>query len=120
VWCFCGDGEMDEPESMGAIGMADARASTTSSSSSTAISSASTGRCAANGKIIQELESDFRGSGWNVIKVVWGRHWDRCSRADKKGVLMRRMMECVDGEYQTFKSKDARTCARALLQTRRS
>ncbi|HYQ99640.1 MAG TPA: pyruvate dehydrogenase (acetyl-transferring), homodimeric type, partial [Casimicrobiaceae bacterium] len=59
-----------------------------------------------NGKIIQELESDFRGAGWNVIKVVWGRHWDPLFARDKSGILMRRMMECVDGEYQTFKSKD--------------
>ena len=59
-----------------------------------------------NGKIIQELESDFRGAGWNVIKVIWGRHWDPLLARDKKGILMRRMMECVDGEYQTFKSKD--------------
>ena len=59
-----------------------------------------------NGKIIQELESDFRGAGWNVIKVVWGTHWDPLLARDKKGILMKRMMECVDGEYQTFKSKD--------------
>ena len=59
-----------------------------------------------NGKIIQELESDFRGAGWNVIKVIWGRHWDPLFARDKKGILMRRMMEVVDGEYQTIKSKD--------------
>src|SRR5207237_455443 len=59
-----------------------------------------------NGKIIQELEAEFRGAGWNVIKVVWGTHWDTLLARDKKGILMRRMMECVDGEYQTFKSKD--------------
>ena len=59
-----------------------------------------------NGKIIQELESDFRGAGWNVIKVIWGTRWDALFARDKKGILMRRMMECVDGEYQTFKSKD--------------
>src|SRR5437870_3551958 len=59
-----------------------------------------------NGKIIQELESDFRGSGWNVRKATWGTHWDALFARDKKGILMRRMMECVDGEYQTFKSKD--------------
>ncbi len=59
-----------------------------------------------NGKIIQELESDFRGAGWNVIKVVWGRHWDTLFERDTAGILMKRMMECVDGEYQTFKSKD--------------
>ena len=69
-----------------------------------------------NGKIIQELESDFRGAGWNVIKVIWGTHWDPLFARDKKGILMRRMMECVDGEYQTFKTQGRRLRARALLQ----
>ncbi len=59
-----------------------------------------------NGKIIQELEAEFRGAGWNVIKVIWGSRWDALLARDKQGILMRRMMECVDGEYQTFKSKD--------------
>jgi pyruvate dehydrogenase E1 component len=59
-----------------------------------------------NGKIIQELEGEFRGAGWNVIKVIWGSRWDALLARDKKGILMRRMMEAVDGEYQTFKSKD--------------
>jgi pyruvate dehydrogenase E1 component len=59
-----------------------------------------------NSKIIQELEADFRGAGWNVIKIIWGTHWDTLLARDKKGILMRRMMECVDGEYQMFKSKD--------------
>jgi pyruvate dehydrogenase E1 component len=59
-----------------------------------------------NGKIIQELESDFRGAGWNVIKVIWGSRWDALLARDTKGILMRRMMEAVDGEYQTFKAKD--------------
>jgi pyruvate dehydrogenase complex dehydrogenase (E1) component len=59
-----------------------------------------------NGKIIQELESEFRGSGWNVIKLVWGTHWDALFNRDKKGILKKRMMELVDGEYQTFKAKN--------------
>ncbi len=59
-----------------------------------------------NGKIIQELESDFRGAGWNVIKLIWGTHWDALLARDKKGILMKRMMEALDGEYQTFKSKN--------------
>ena len=59
-----------------------------------------------NGKIIQELESEFRGAGWNVIKVVWGTHWDALLARDKNGLLMQRMMECCDGEYQTYKAKD--------------
>ncbi len=58
-----------------------------------------------NGKIIQELESNFRGSGWNVIKVVWGRHWDPLFAMDKDGLMKKRMEECVDGEYQNFKAK---------------
>jgi pyruvate dehydrogenase E1 component len=64
-----------------------------------------------NGKIIQELESEFRGAGWNVIKVIWGSRWDALFARDKTGALMRRMMEAVDGEYQTFKAKSAPTCA---------
>ena len=80
--------------------------STTSSSSSTATCSASMVRCAGNGKIIQELESVFRGAGWNVIKVVWGSGWDKLFAKDKDGILLRRMEECVDGQYQDFKSKD--------------
>jgi pyruvate dehydrogenase E1 component len=59
-----------------------------------------------NGKIIQELESDFRGAGWNVIKVIWGSYWDPLLAQDKSGLLQKRMMECVDGDYQTFKSRD--------------
>ncbi len=59
-----------------------------------------------NGKIIQELEGDFRGAGWNVIKLIWGTHWDALFARDKKGILKKRMMECVDGEYQTFKAKN--------------
>jgi pyruvate dehydrogenase E1 component len=59
-----------------------------------------------NGKIIQELEAEFRGAGWNVIKLIWGTHWDTLLQRDKKGILKKRMMECVDGEYQTFKAKN--------------
>ena len=59
-----------------------------------------------NGKIIQDLEGEFRGAGWNVIKVIWGRRWDPLLARDKDGILVKRMMECIDGEYQDFKSKD--------------
>jgi pyruvate dehydrogenase E1 component len=59
-----------------------------------------------NGKIIQELEGEFRGAGWNVIKLIWGTHWDALFERDKKGILKKRMMEIVDGEYQTFKAKN--------------
>jgi len=106
VWCFCGDGEMDEPESMGAIGMAARENLDNLIFVVNCNLQRLDGPVRGNGKIIQELESDFRGAGWNVIKVIWGRHWDPLLARDKNGILRRRMMECVDGEYQTFKSKD--------------
>ena len=106
VWAFMGDGEMDEPESMGAIGMAARENLDNLIFVVNCNLQRLDGPVRGNGKIIQELESDFRGAGWNVIKVVWGRHWDPLLARDKKGILMRRMMEVVDGEYQTFKSKD--------------
>jgi pyruvate dehydrogenase E1 component len=106
VWCFCGDGEMDEPESMGAIGMAGRERLDNLIFVVNCNLQRLDGPVRGNSKIIQELEADFRGAGWNVIKMVWGTHWDALLARDKKGILMRRMMECVDGEYQTFKSKD--------------
>jgi pyruvate dehydrogenase E1 component len=106
VWCFCGDGEMDEPESMGAIGMASRENLDNLIFVVNCNLQRLDGPVRGNGKIIQELESDFRGAGWNVIKVVWGSRWDSLLERDKSGILMRRMMECVDGEYQTFKSRD--------------
>jgi len=106
VWCFCGDGEMDEPESMGAIGMASRESLDNLIFVVNCNLQRLDGPVRGNGKIIQELESDFRGAGWNVIKVIWGTHWDALLARDRKGILMRRMMECVDGEYQTFKSRD--------------
>jgi pyruvate dehydrogenase E1 component len=106
VWCFCGDGEMDEPESMGAIGMASRECLDNLIFVVNCNLQRLDGPVRGNGKIIQELESDFRGAGWNVIKVIWGSRWDSLLARDSKGILMRRMMECVDGEYQTFKSRD--------------
>jgi pyruvate dehydrogenase E1 component len=106
VWVFCGDGEMDEPESMGAIGMAARESLDNLIFVVNCNLQRLDGPVRGNGKIIQELESDFRGAGWNVIKLVWGSRWDPLLARDKKGILMRRMMEAVDGEYQTFKSKD--------------
>ena len=111
-----GDGEMDEPESMGAIGMASREKLDNLIFVVNCNLQRLDGPVRGNGKIIQELESDFRGAGWNVIKVVWGTHWDALLARDKKGILMRRMMECVDGEYQTFKSQGRRLCPRILLQ----
>jgi pyruvate dehydrogenase E1 component len=106
VWAFLGDGEMDEPESMGAIGMAGRENLDNLIFVVNCNLQRLDGPVRGNGKIIQELESEFRGAGWNVIKVIWGRHWDPLLARDQKGVLKKRMMECLDGEYQTFKSKN--------------
>ena len=106
VWAFMGDGEMDEPESMGAIGMAGREKLDNLVFVVNCNLQRLDGPVRGNGKIIQELEADFRGAGWNVIKVVWGSYWDPLLAQDKHGHLRRRMMECVDGDYQTFKSKD--------------
>jgi pyruvate dehydrogenase E1 component len=106
VWAFMGDGEMDEPESMGAIGMAGRERLDNLIFVVNCNLQRLDGPVRGNGKIIQELEAEFRGAGWNVIKVIWGSYWDPLLAQDKHGHLRRRMMECVDGDYQTFKSKD--------------
>src|SRR5438552_14980338 len=106
VWAFLGDGEMDEPESLGSITLASRERLDNLIFVVNCNLQRLDGPVRGNGKIIQELEAIFRGAGWNVIKVVWGTHWDALLARDKKGILERRMMECVDGEYQTFKSKD--------------
>ncbi|MDH4182412.1 MAG: pyruvate dehydrogenase (acetyl-transferring), homodimeric type, partial [Betaproteobacteria bacterium] len=106
VWAFMGDGEMDEPESMGAIGLAGRERLDNLVYVINCNLQRLDGPVRGNGKIIQELESDFRGSGWNVIKVIWGGRWDALLARDRTGILRKRMMECVDGEYQTFKAKD--------------
>jgi pyruvate dehydrogenase E1 component len=106
VWAFLGDGETDEPESLGAIGMAGREHLDNLIFVINCNLQRLDGPVRGNGKIIQELESEFRGSGWNVIKVLWGTHWDTLFARDKKGVLAKRMMEIVDGQYQTFKSKN--------------
>ncbi len=106
VWAFLGDGEMDEPESLGAIGMAGRERLENLIFVVNCNLQRLDGPVRGNSKIIQELESSFRGSGWNVIKVVWGSRWDALLARDKQGILMRRMMEVVDGEYQTYKSKN--------------
>ncbi|MDP1654386.1 MAG: pyruvate dehydrogenase (acetyl-transferring), homodimeric type, partial [Rhodocyclaceae bacterium] len=104
VWAFMGDGEMDEPESMGAIGMAGREKLDNLVFVINCNLQRLDGPVRGNGKIIQELEAEFRGAGWNVIKVIWGSYWDALLAQDKKGLLKKRMMECVDGDYQTFKS----------------
>ena len=106
VWCFCGDGEMDEPESMGAISLAGREKLDNLIFVVNCNLQRLDGPVRGNGKIIQELESDFRGSGWDVIKVIWGSLWDALLAQDKDGLLRERMMACVDGDYQTFKAKD--------------
>ncbi len=106
VWAFMGDGEMDEPESLGAISLAGREKLDNLVFVINCNLQRLDGPVRGNGKIIQELESDFRGSGWNVIKVVWGSYWDPLLAKDKSGILLKRMEECVDGEYQTFKSQD--------------
>jgi len=106
VWAFCGDGEMDEPESMGAIGMAAREQLDNLNIVVNCNLQRLDGPVRGNGKIIQELEADFRGAGWNVIKVIWGPGWDNLLAQDKDGILQRVMMETVDGEYQNYKAKD--------------
>jgi len=106
VWVFCGDGEMDEPESMGAIGMAARERLDNLVMVVNCNLQRLDGPVRGNGKIIQELEADFRGAGWNVVKVVWGPGWDALLAKDKDGILQRVMMETVDGEYQNYKAKD--------------
>jgi len=106
VWVFCGDGEMDEPESMGAIGMAAREQLDNLVMVVNCNLQRLDGPVRGNGKIIQELEADFRGAGWNVVKVIWGANWDPLLAKDKDGILQRVMMETVDGEYQNYKAKD--------------
>ena len=106
VWCFVGDGECDEPESMGAIGVAARERLDNLIFVVNCNLQRLDGPVRGNGKIIQELEADFRGAGWNVLKVIWGSYWDPLIARDTDGLLLKRMEEAVDGEYQTIKSKD--------------
>jgi pyruvate dehydrogenase E1 component len=106
VWAFCGDGEMDEPESMGAIGLASREKLDNLIFVVNCNLQRLDGPVRGNGKIIQELESDFRGAGWNVIKVIWGGYWDSLLAVDHEGILKKIMMDTVDGEYQNYKAND--------------
>jgi pyruvate dehydrogenase E1 component len=106
VWCFCGDGEMDEPESLGAISLGGREKLDNLIFVINCNLQRLDGPVRGNGKIIQELESVFRGAGWNVIKVIWGGYWDPLLARDKDGLLRKRMEEVVDGEYQNYKAKD--------------
>ena len=106
VWAFLGDGEMDEPESLGALSIAAREKLDNLIFVVNCNLQRLDGPVRGNGKIIQELEGVFRGAGWNVIKVVWGGRWDPLFAHDKDGLLQKRMQECVDGDYQAYKAND--------------
>ena len=105
VWAFLGDGECDEPESLGALSLAGREKLDNLIFVVNCNLQRLDGPVRGNGKIIQELEGYFRGAGWNVIKVVWGRHWDPLFAKDSQGLMQRAMDATVDGEYQNFKAK---------------
>ncbi|MBV9233546.1 MAG: pyruvate dehydrogenase (acetyl-transferring), homodimeric type, partial [Candidatus Eremiobacteraeota bacterium] len=108
VWAFVGDGEMDEPESLGAISLAGREQLDDLIWVVNCNLQRLDGPVRGNGKIIQELEGVFKGAGWNVIKVIWGSRWDPLLAADHGGRLVQLMNECVDGDYQTFKSRNGK------------
>jgi pyruvate dehydrogenase E1 component len=105
VWAFMGDGEMDEPESLGAIGLAAREGLDNLVFVVNCNLQRLDGPVRGNGKIIQELEGTFRGAGWNVLKVIWGDAWDALLARDKNGLLLERMERAVDGDYQNYKSR---------------
>ncbi len=105
VWAFCGDGEMDEPEALGAISLAGRERLDNLVFVINCNLQRLDGPVRGNGKIIQELEGVFRGAGWNVLKVIWGGYWDPLLARDRNGILLKRMEECVDGDYQAYKAK---------------
>jgi len=105
VWCFLGDGETDEPESLGAISLAGREGLDNLIFVINCNLQRLDGPVRGNGKIIQELEGVFRGAGWRVLKVIWGSYWDPLLAKDKDGLLRQRMEEAVDGEYQAYKAK---------------
>ncbi len=106
VWAFLGDGETDEPESLGAISLAAREKLDNLVWVVNCNLQRLDGPVRGNGKIVQELEAIFRGAGWNVIKVLWGSYWDPLLAKDTKGLLQKRMMEAVDGDFQNYKAKD--------------
>ncbi|HEV3196213.1 MAG TPA: pyruvate dehydrogenase (acetyl-transferring), homodimeric type [Candidatus Cybelea sp.] len=108
IWAFVGDGEMDEPESLGAVSLAGREKLDNLIWVVNANLQRLDGPVRGNGKIIQELEGVFKGAGWNVIKVIWGSRWDPLLAGDSSGRLVQLMDECVDGDYQTFKSRDGK------------
>ncbi len=106
VWVFCGDGEMDEPESLGAIGLAAREKLDNLVFVINCNLQRLDGPVRGNGKIIQELEGEFRGAGWNVLKLIWGSNWDPLLTKDKDGALRKIMLDTLDGDYQAFKAND--------------
>jgi len=106
IWAFLGDGEMDEPEAKGAIGLAAREGLDNLIFVINCNLQRLDGPVRGNGKIIQELEAEFRGAGWNVLKVIWGSYWDKLLARDTHGLLYKRMEEAVDGEYQAYKAND--------------
>src|ERR671918_2352645 len=106
IWCFVGDGEMDEPEASGALSLAGRENLDNLIWVVNCNLQRLDGPVRGNGKIIQELEAVFRGAGWNVIKVIWGSDWDPLLAADHKGLLVRRMEEAVDGDYQNYAANE--------------
>src|SRR5210317_1466004 len=106
VWAFMGDGEMDEPESLGAISLAGRERLDNLVHVVNCNLQRLDGPVRGNGKIIQELEAVYRGAGWNVVKVIWGGYWDPLIARDKSGLLLKRMEEVVDGDYQAYKAND--------------
>ncbi len=107
IWAFIGDGETDEPEAMGSqLTLASREKLDNLIFVINCNLQRLDGPVRGNGKIINELEAAFRGGRWNVIKVIWGSGWDRLLARDRSGMLLKRMEECVDGEYQAFRSKD--------------
>lgn len=108
IWCFLGDGETDEPESLGAISVAAREGLDNLIFVVNCNLQRLDGPVRGNGSIIQELEREFRGAGWNVVKVVWGSNWDPLLERDHTGRLVQLMGECVDGDYQTFKANDGK------------
>lgn len=105
IWAFMGDGEMDEPESLGAISLAAREGLDNLVFVVNCNLQRLDGPVRGNGKIIQELEASFRGNGWNVLKVIWGSYWDPLLYQDKSGLLQKRMEEALDGDYQTYRAK---------------
>lgn len=106
VWAFLGDGEMDQPESLAAISLGGRERLDNLIFVVNCNLQRLDGPVRGNSKVIQELEGTFRAAGWHVIKVIWGSGWDALLARDTSGLLRQRMMECVDGDYQTFKSQN--------------